>query len=311
MSGVFKLRAIITTLVLLALGYTALWYTVGFRTQKAAAATLSGWFDQGLAVEHGSITLSGFPYRLILEIDGLAVSTRRPGLDIKADNLILVSHLWTPDHWIIQASEVSAALGRGTIAFTEDFLQASYRVHASDKLVIKIDSDGAEDMTLRSPGGMPQLDAWSLLIGKDNGDQAGAGGLYEKRTLELRFFAQAGEDTLEIAGGISGPGIHDGSVEQLSNWRDNGGLVELDDLKWTNGGSMVTLNGDVTLDENFKPLGSAALTVADWNAFRKSMAGIGVSVGNAPAGGAALMLQNGSAILGDRKILSLPRIDKW
>ncbi len=311
MSGVYKLRAIITTLVLLALGYTALWYTVGFRTQKAAAATLSGWFDQGLDVEHGKITLSGFPYRLILEIDGLAVSTRRPGLKLETGTLVLVSHLWTPDHWIAQANEVTTVLGRGTIAFTEDFLQASYRVHAGDKLVIKIDSDGAKDMALRSPGGLPQLDAWSLLIGKDNGGGTANSGLYEKRTLELKFYAQTGKDTLEIAGGISGPGIRDGSVEQLSSWRDDGGLLELDDLKWNVGSNVVTLNGDVTLDENFKPLGSAALNVKDWGEFKKSMAGLGVSVGNAPINGAALMMQNGSAILGDRKILSLPRIDKW
>jgi len=311
MSGVFKLRAIITMLVLLALGYTALWYTVGFRTQKAAASTLTDWFDQGLDVKHGKITLSGFPYRLVIQIDGLSVSTRRPGLDMETGTLVLISHLWTPDHWIAQASDVSARLGRGTVAFTEDFVQASYRVHAGDKLVVKIDSAGAKDMSVRSPRGIPQLDAWSLLIGKDNGDQTSGNGLYEKRTLELKFFAQSGQDTLEISGGVSGPGMQDGSVEQLRNWRDNGGLVELDDLKWTSGGSTVALNGDITLDENYRPLGSAALSVADWDKFKKSMADLGVSVGNEPFGGAALMLQNGSAILGDRKIFSLPKIDKW
>ena len=311
MSGVFKLRAVVTTLVLLVLGYTALWYTVGFRTQKAAAATLSNWFDQGLDVRHGKITLSGFPYRLVLEINGLTVETRQPGLNVQADKLVLVSHLWTPDHWIAQATDVSVALGRNTIAFKEDFVQASYRVHTGDKLVVKIDSDGAKDMVLLSPKGMPQLDAWSLLIGRDNGNQGDAGGLYEKRTLEFKFFAQQGQDSLEIAGGISGPGIRDGSVEQLRNWRDNGGLVELDDLKWTSGGNLMALNGDVTLDENYKPLGSAAITVSDWAVFRKSMADLGISIGGPPVGGAALMLQNGFAILGEKRILSLPRIDEW
>ncbi len=310
MSGVFKLRAVITTLVLLGLGYTAIWYTVGFRMQKAVTTTASSWLDRGLDVSHGKTTLSGFPYRLILEIDGLRVRTRQRGLDFEAEKLVLISHLWTPDHWIAQASTVSAGLGRGIIAFDEDFIQASYRVHTGDRLVIKIDSNGADDMTLHAPKGVPPLDAWSLLLGKDNGDADGAGGLYEKRTLEFKFFAQRGDSSLDIAGGVSGPGIRDWSVNQLGNWRDNGGLVELDTMSWTTDGATVTANGDLTLDENFKPLGSAALTVSDWSVFRKSMAELSMPVGNPPVGGAALMLQNGSAILGDQVVFSLPTVVK-
>lgn len=308
MSGVFRLRAIVTTLVLLALGYTALWYTVGFRTQKAITTTLSGWLDQGLAVEHSKITLSGFPYRLVLEIEGLNVRTRERGLDVGAEKLILISHLWTPDHWIAQANGFSANLGRGIIAFEEDFVQASYRIHPGDKTVIKIDSAGADDMTLQSPGFAPQLDAWSLLLGKDNSDSPDGGGLYEKRTLEFKYYAQRGTSTLDLAGGISGPGIQDWSERQLANWRDEGGLVELDALAWSSGGATITANGDITLDETFKPLGSAAISVTDWPAFRKSMGEMGISVGTQPTGDMALMLQNGAAILGSQQILSLPRV---
>lgn len=308
MSGVFKLRAIVTTLVLLALGYTALWYTVGFRTQKAMTATLSGWLDQGFAVNHGKITLSGFPYRIVLEVGDLNLRTRERGLAIEAENLTLISHLWTPDHWIAQASGFSANLGRGIIAFEEDFVQASYRIHAGDKTVIKIDSAGADDMNLRSPAFVPQLEAWSLLLGKDNGESIDGGGLYEKRTLEFKFFGQSGASTLDFAGGISGPSIQDWSKKHLATWRDEGGLVELDALSWSSDGATVTANGDVTLDENFKPLGSATINVSDWTGFRKSMKELGLSVGNAPVGDTALMLQNGAAILGSQQILSLPRV---
>jgi len=310
MSGVFKLRAVITTLVLLVLGYTAMWYTVGFRMQKSVTTTASSWLDQGLDVSHGKTTLSGFPYRLVLEIDGLRVRTRQRGLDFRTEKLVLISHLWTPDHWIAQANKVSVGLGRGIIAFDEDFVQASYRVHTNDRLAIKIDSNGADDMTLHAPEGVSPLDNWSLLLGKDNGDDDGASGLYEKRTLEFKLFAQRGENSLDITGGISGPGIRDWSISELGNWRDNGGLVELDALSWTTGGATVSANGDLTLDENFKPLGSAALTVTDWSVFTKSMAELGLPVGDQPAGDTALMLQNGSAILGDQVVLALPTVVK-
>lgn len=308
MSGVFKLRAIVTTLILLALGYTALWYTVGFRTQKSMTATLSGWLDQGLSVKHSKITLSGFPYRLVLEVGDLAVRSRERGLDVQAEKLVLISHLWTPDHWIAQASDVSVSLGRGIVAFDEKFIQASYRIHTGNRTAIKIDSAGASDMSLRSPGFVPQLDAWSLLLGKDGGDGTVDGGLYQKRTLEFKFFAQLNDSSLDLTGGISGPGIRDWTQSQLGNWRDEGGLVELDTLTWASGSTTVTANGDLTLDENFQPLGSAAINVSDWAAFRKSMRDLEISVGNTPVSDTALMLQNGSAILGSQRILSLPRV---
>ncbi len=308
MSGIFKFRAILTTLILLVLGYVALWYTVGFRTQKAATAALSGWLDQGIDVRHGKISLSGFPYRLVLEVEDLNASTRAEGLHVEADRLTLISHLWTPDHWIVQAEGAEIELADGMIAIEEDFLQASYRLHGGDRTVIKIDSAGAGDMQLKNPGGLPRLTNWSLLLGKDNSDTSPSEGLYEKRTLEFRFFAEAGQSTLEFSGGVSGPALSDWSAAELAEWRDEGGLLEIDDLNWRTPGLTLKANGDITLDGEFKPLGSASLTASDWAEVSATLRPYGVLLNRTMPEQTTLMMQNGSAMVGNAVALNLPQV---
>lgn len=310
MPGIFKFRTVAITLLLLALGYVALWYTVGFRIQKAMTATLSGWLDRGLAVDHGAINLSGFPYRLVLEIDGLRVATRERGLGVAGNRLTLVSHLWTPDHWIAQIEGAEVTIANGAIAFEEDFVQASYRLHDGDKLVIKLDSAGAQDMRLQNPEGVPQLEQWSLLLGKDYSEPATQGGLYEKRTLEFRFFAQSPGATLELAGGVSGPALGDWTRSELGAWRDEGGLLEVDELTWRTPNLVMTANGDVTLDNEFKPLGSATLNTSDWAAAAKTLRPYGILLNRSMPEKTALMMQNGSALVGDAVALNLPAVVK-
>ena len=104
MPGILNFRTVVTALVLIALGYVALWYTVGFRTQRTVATTLASWLDDGLRVKHGDIRLSGFPYRLIIEIDDLDVRTREAGLSVQSEQMTLISHLWTPGHWVVQSA---------------------------------------------------------------------------------------------------------------------------------------------------------------------------------------------------------------
>ncbi len=308
MPGLVNIRTVITSLVLITLGYVALWYTVGFRTQREIAGTLASWLDDGLSVNYGDIRLSGFPYRLVIEVDDLDVSTRDGGLAFQSEQLTLISHLWTPDHWIAQSAGNQISLADGGISLFEEFLQASYRLHNEDKLVIKIDSAGASDMRLRSPAGLPKLSQWSLLLGKDYGETPTSGGLYEKRTLEFRFYADADGSILEFTGGISGPSVNDWSAGQLATWRDEGGLLELDDLMWKTGELSLQATGDLTLDENFKPLGSASVSVSDWQTAKRLLAQFGADVRAGAPEETSVMLQNGAALIDGEVVRRLPAV---
>ncbi|MBO6506397.1 MAG: DUF2125 domain-containing protein [Kordiimonadaceae bacterium] len=305
MSPIFKLRTVVTTLVLLALGYVALWYTVGFRTQKEVTATLAQWLDSGMQVRHGDIRLSGFPYRIVIEIENLDVSTRARGLAVETDQITLISHVWTPDHWVVQSAGNDISLADGAIVLFEEFLQASYRMHDGDKLVVKIDSAGAADARIRRPTGLPPLTQWSLLLGKDFAEVVENAGLYEKRTLEFRFFADAGDSTLEFTGGVSGPGLRDWTVSELANWRDEGGLLAVDELSWSTGSLQLKADGDLTLDENYRPLGSANLSATDWQTAARLLSQFGLRISPNSSAETSLMLQSGLALIDGAEVAEL------
>lgn len=302
MTAITRFRAIIGLLVLLIIGYSGLWYTAAFRAQKNLAQTLSSWRDTGLQVEHGAIKLAGFPYRFLLTLSNVSVATRAEGLVFKSDQMTLISHLWTPDHWIAEVVGMRGSIADGAFAFEEDFAQASYRVHSGDRLVVKVDSNGSDDFRWINAHGLPKPEAWTLLIGKDNSEQEAQSGLYEKRTIEFRLYAERNGAVIDIAGGVSGPPVYDWSRSELTQWRNEGGLLEVDAMTWNAPGMQLSLNGDATLDDMYRPLGSATLSLKGWEAFTKLAPTIGLLPQETAPETLSFTVQNGIIQIGDQTI---------
>ncbi|WP_262693846.1 DUF2125 domain-containing protein [Kordiimonas aquimaris] len=302
MNPALKFKAVIGTLVLLIIGYSGLWYTSAFKAQKDMTATLSMWRDSGLVVEHKSVELSGFPYRFVLTIPDVLVGTREDGLIFDSQSVTLISHLWTPDHWIAEATNTRISLASGAAVFEEGFMQASYRIHGGDKLVIKVDSAGSNDFNWINKTNLPEPDAWTLLLGFDESETESKSGLYEKRTLEFKFYGEKNGDTIDVTGGISGPPVRDWTPSQLAVWRDEGGLLAIDNLVWQAANMNLKMNGDITLDEIFRPLGSASVVINDWDTFTKLAPRIGLLPEEIAPDQTSLTLQNGLIQLGDQTI---------
>ena len=302
MNPALKLKALVGTLILLVIGYSGLWYTSAFKAQKDLTATLSEWRDSGLQIEHKAVQLSGFPYRFVLTVPDVLIATRQDGLVFDSQSVTLISHLWTPSHWIAEATNTRIGLADDAFVFEEQLMQASYRIHGGDKLVIKTDSAGSEDFKWISETSLPKPDAWTLLLGFDESDTESRSGLYEKRTVEFKFYGEKDGATINITGGVSGPPVRDWTASQLAVWRDEGGLLAVDDLIWQANDMTLKLNGDVTLDELFRPLGSASVTIDKWDTFTKLAHGIGLLPTDTPPNQTPLMIQNGLIQLGDQTI---------
>ena len=300
-----KAKAVLGILFLLALAYTALWYTAGFNAQKEAAETLSRWRDDGYAVEYSSLNLSGFPYRFVIELEDVEFKTRKGGLSLKADEMVLVSHLWTPGHWISQTTNNRISLAGGLVAWDETYLEASYRMHDTNKLVIKIDSAGTDDMTLHAPGIIPPLTAWTLLLGRDEEDSSNRGALYEKRTLEFKLYAETAGGSLDLTGGVSGPTLNDWTRNELVAWRDAGGLLEVDQAQIATPDGGIVLKGDVSLDENLRLLGAASIVASSPRAVQSLLSAAGRSAVVSESQEMSLMLQNGLMLLDGYELLEL------
>lgn len=108
-----------------------------------------------------------------------------------------------------------------------------------------------------------------------------------------------------------GPTISDWTATELGAWRDGGGLLEFDKLMLTAGSSALTGNASLTLDDAFRPLGSASLKVSGAETINTVLKDIGVPVGQGlPQNGdsddtLSLMLQLGTASLDGQPLMPL------
>ncbi len=257
-----KIRTFAGLLLVAVLVYSGLWYTSSFQARKDTEAMFGAWRDKGLKVEHGKVKLSGFPYRIVITVDGLQVRTRGPGLDVGAESVMLVSHLWTPGHWVAEATNVSVRAANDALALTDGSMRGSYRLHEDGKAVIVVDSGDMADFSLmKAPGvaGPKALKNWQLFLRSDTEHHEADNGLYEDRFLDFKLVVDTGMTELEATGGIMGPVIRDWTSDALGAWRDAGGLMELDAVKLVTNGGRIGGNASLTLDETFRPLGSATL----------------------------------------------------
>lgn len=296
-----RMRALVALLFVAILVYTGLWHTSGFQAEKETAAMFAAWRDKGLRVEHGKIKLSGFPYRMVVTVDGLQIQTRGPGLDAGAESLALVSHLWTPGHWVADARNVSVSVADGAIAIRDGSILSSYRIHEDGKAVIVMDSGDTADFRIEQAPGLEKeasLKAWQLFLRTDPNHEENPDGLYEERFLDFKLMLDSGAQQFETTGGIMGPVIRDWTENQLANWRDAGGLLVIDNFSLTTDGGRMKGDASLTLDEEFRPLGSATLQVAGGEALADTlsslgMAGLAAEIGSAPRT-LSLMAQMGS-----------------
>ncbi len=58
------------------LGYSALWFTVAFDYERQAGEKLAELEDLGMHIAYDDVTLAGFPYRIVIEVNDLVLSDR-------------------------------------------------------------------------------------------------------------------------------------------------------------------------------------------------------------------------------------------
>jgi len=305
-----QLKYVVAVMFVAILVYSGLWYTAAFEAEKQVAAKFSDWRDQGLHVEHGKIEHGGFPYRITVTVKNFDFATRSKGLELAAKEFTLISHLWTPNHWITEAHNVTGSLAGRSTSFKDGFLQGSYKVHSNGKAMIVLNSGTVDDFELTRLVGQtpPKLTAWQLAFMLDDPTkEKSESGLYGARSLSFKVSGKTADQQLEITGGISGPVIKDFRKDVLANWRDEGGLIELDAIDYMVPGGRIKGSSSFTLDERFRPLGSASLVRSGSAGLSGLIEGFGLNVQVSPNknGPASLMLQNGQLSLNGEQIATL------
>ncbi|NVJ70471.1 MAG: DUF2125 domain-containing protein [Alphaproteobacteria bacterium] len=313
-----KMRTFMGLIIAAVIIYAGLWHTTGFKAEKETAAMFAKWRDKGLRVEHGKIKLSGFPYRMVITVDGLHVRTRDDGLNFGAESVMAVSHLWTPGHWVADARNITLKAADEAIVAKDGTLRGSYRLHDNGQTMIVIDSGSTDDFELLKAPGLESpttLKSWQLFFRTEAEHEANASGLYEDRFLDFKITAEGNSNKFETIGGIMGPIVKDWTANQLGAWRDAGGLLELDNFSLTSTDGSITGNASLTLDERFQLLGSASLKVSAPEAAASSLDALGLgklgaSIKATGEADLSLMMQMGSLSLDGQEILPLKPLIK-
>jgi len=309
-----QLRLIVILMFAAVLIYSGLWFTAAFQAEKDVARMFAGWRDQGIRVEHGKIAHGGFPYRITVDVEKLNVSTRSKGAEFRAESVTLISHLWTPGHWVAEARSTEVSLARGKIQFADAFMHGSYRLHGDGKAVIAVSPYSTDDMTLQAFLGaeLQKPDDWHLFMRFGGDDGSAESSLYGSRLLDFKLTARAKDLAFETTGGLSGPAIRDWDKKQLANWRDQGGLLELDDIDYAIAGGRTKGSASLTIDENFRLIGSANLVRSGDSSLQHALQGLGLKTlgDDKGSGPASLMIQLGTIRLNGEPLAELkPIID--
>lgn len=327
-----KLKTMALTMFLAAMIYTGVRHTSALNAERALIAQFADWQDQGLFIDHGKITESGFPYRIVITIDRFSIKDRNKGFNLKAKQLSIVSHVWTPNHWLVTAKDLKAALADGNIRFTDETVTASLKYDDSDNLAIAIDSLGAEDFEMTKSPYTKQpvyMKNWfiSAVLPKGNLDQRSVDntGLYEATIADFRINIDgvkigSGEQpyqklqSLGLLGRLTGTKINSWTSSELTDWSNGGGLVEFNNIQMAWGKATASGSGSFSLDESMMPLGSLTLSVNGGDVMANYLANAGYSSRRIlrdifPAAGqtndVSFMMQNGFIQAGNQQLGTL------
>lgn len=278
-----RFKFIVITVLALIAAYCIFWFQVA---SKAEDATLA-WIEdsqkniEGLKVYSGDVSVSGFPYKVIVEISSVNASFSNMRYDeapvsISAPKVSAVFQPWNPDHAIIVTDYFDAVIGRlnmPDVSLNFNNVKSSIILDSGNKALNNL-SITAENVAWHK-GLEAGIDGNSIL---ENAE------LHLRRTIEgfepqnsydlpisrIIYFKADNAKINELKTSFLGDQSNEVKIEavlhanqqpeftkeSLARWRDEGGTLSIRTFEYGTEATNIKLAGDVTLDENFKPLGA-------------------------------------------------------
>ncbi|WP_417316790.1 DUF2125 domain-containing protein [Emcibacter sp.] len=276
-----RFKALVLTVLLLIGAYTAFWFYLAGKAEEKARIWIAAQENRGISTYYGDFSVEGFPYKIVLRFSELKVElapelTGRGNVGLVFPDLAVVAFPWKLNHAVLSAAYGDISMGpleNPDMTVAVDGLKAS--------LVLERDSHRPERMSLTmdrlswtyagTREQMPPSEARELQLHVRQALQVADG----QQSMELPALLEtfvAARDVIahEIPVGIFGnkadsirlhtvfhasqfPSYdHDG----LSAWRDEGGTLAVREFEIRSGKMDLTMEGDLTLDQDLKPLGA-------------------------------------------------------
>ena len=328
------LAACVLSLVLLG-AYTAYWLIIVEQIKSGVTAWAQAERTEKIDVSWERISVGGFPFACRVSLKTATLRDRRlsPAPELRIPVLSGEARPWDFAIWRLAAPEgLSGALAaegaRPPVKLAARSVAGVLATGPQAKTILwlhlgDIDEEAGEAIAVS------MADAWVILPPKPPRVSA-IGVAVDLRQLKLASVSPILGDTIdELALALSVKGAVPGGrlVQAISEWRDAGGTIELDNLqlKWGELGS--TASGTIALDRELQPVGgfsgaiqgydqiltalvqSGRMRAAEAGLARLALAMLAkAGPDGKPAITTAFTIQNGQMYLGPAKLGKAPRI---
>lgn len=267
-----KVKTIVLILIAIAVVYTAIRATTVTNTERALRTEFRDLEDQGIKIRYSSMIEDGFPYRIVFTLKDFQLYDRTNTYAITAGKVDLISHVWTPGHWLVDLYDVRLNLLGGSIDMQSNTLRASYKLQEDGKTTVVLDSQETgsvqvnDFLGLQNPARLNRAIVSALLYPETDPDK----GLYAAPVADIRLQAagvtigdgQSAHQTIhgfELTGTLTGAGLTRWTDQALKDWSLAGGLFTIDAFNMAIPGAAIGASGSLSTDERLYPLGSLSL----------------------------------------------------
>lgn len=318
-----------------------LWSFGWYAMSALVKAEVDGWVEDqraiGAVADFTEMQTSGFPSRIILTLSNPLYQGPAFGdvISWESDEITVMARPWTPWHLHIEApGKHKLDIGDGTMSLSGAAQSLTADVvlgeHWPEELDLKIQG-------LSMNGSAPLSAGRFDLMAKHNPSAHGSETGLSLNLLGHDLIVPGGLpqplgdhiQTLDLSARVLGA-VHPGSLrDRLPGWRDSGGAVDVERLKFRGGPLGLTAGGTLALDQDLQPQGAFTAKIEglfqimeilrakglmrDGEAVVATMALSALSKrpkgGGAPSINVSVTVQDGELSLGPLKVMNMPHFE--
>lgn len=279
-----RLRILISTVLFAIMGYSLFWYYMAGEVEDRIDTWVGQQSPDGLRVGYDDIEITGFPYRMEITLKSVEISQKRagnrPAFLYGSPAVIFVAFPWKINHGIIMSRSGRLQVGsrrNPEIDMTIGKLRASLVADLATRTITRA-SFVVDKVTWRTGHGRRKAklsEAHEVKIHMLRPGAQAAGDTMELPE-QMRLYLQAKDviaqnlpvgifgkkaDQVKIDLRLHGENLPRYTQDSLSRWRDTGGTLAVKNIEVKSGEMDIDLNGEVTLDQDLKPLGAFSAKV--------------------------------------------------
>ncbi|MDF1722534.1 MAG: DUF2125 domain-containing protein [Minwuia sp.] len=269
------------------IGYWFFWNHLADNLKTGVDRWVSARQAEGMDVAHGAVTVTGFPYRLLVSIDAPRLSAPEHPLAPSwgAEQLLVYFQPWNFSHAILQPIGPQPLAWGPADARKATLIQSNdARVSARFDAAGQIDNIAADLRDVVADGDSPLRQASRIQFHmRSNSGQS------DDRPANSTNIALTGNDMVLLPDATPlGESFDEAAVsllfrplpagtepDQLDRWRDQGGVIDVNRIAFLKDKLRVSGDGTVALDLARRPEGAMVFIVQDADQFIDALAAAG------------------------------------